>query len=435
MSVTMLDETTKTPTSETVIPLANVLKAVNSELASLKDVPDTNFRLQNLQIHLTYKGHLETQALLSFLESIKPIKQYSIVRETGDTEYAHTHVLIKFEKQFQSRNSRIFDFSGVHPHIKTVTSATHWNNTVKYHRKQGIPDTNIPEVVETKVNFVQKIWDSPSLAEALMENAKRPGDVNGIIALFPLRPNKYGEEPDVEWQPWQKELLDEISVPCKNKTQVIWYHDEEGGAGKTFLAKHLGKYHPATFFSTKASAYHVATMLAKFLEANRNHIALAIFNFTRQQEDHKIYECLESIKDGAMTAVKYVGESMFFESPHVVVFANYMPAIKKMTLSRWDIRQLQAEVIEGSKVITVKRLDVDELIRKENAKSVEVAKLMPVAPKITATAVINTSNAKTPIIVMPQHNITPKIQVAVPKRTTIPTPKVIVVPKRVAQTN
>ena len=105
------------------------------------------------------------------------------------------------------------------------------------------------------------------------------------------------------------------------------------------MAKHLGKYYDA-FVTTKVSSYHISTILQQLLQSGRQP-ALVVFNFTRQQEDHRVYECIEAVKDGLMTAQKYRGQTLIFDSPHVIVFANYLPDTDMMSKDRWDIRLLK----------------------------------------------------------------------------------------------
>lgn len=47
------------------------------------------------------------------------------------------------------------------------------------------------------------------------------------------------------------------------------------------------------------------------------------------------------IKDGFITATKYVGGSMMFAEPHVIVFANFLPNVYAMSLDRWEVRVIE----------------------------------------------------------------------------------------------
>ena len=43
----------------------------------------------------------------------------------------------------KTRNAKIFDFLGIHPHIQKVSKKKHYENCVRYHYKQAEPYTNI----------------------------------------------------------------------------------------------------------------------------------------------------------------------------------------------------------------------------------------------------------------------------------------------------
>lgn len=315
---------------------------VPSTPSTLPQVDDGNFRIQNRQVHLTYAGHINPNDYLAWFSPKFPLELYSIVHETGATNYPHTHILIRFTKTFQSRNSRIFDYNNIHPNIRKVTTDLHWRNTVKYHSKQGTPFTNIPPIIDTvDIPPAQQVWSNDTLQDALLNTCTKLSQAGGVIALWDSKPSDYGVEPDVTWKPWQRDLYNEITTPCTDSRKVIWYYDPIGNSGKTFFAKHMHMYHNA-FVTTKANAYHVATALQRELFSG-NKVLIVIFNFTRQTENHKVYQCIESLKDGLITSEKYRGTTLCFPSPHVVVFANYLPDTSQMSSDRWDVRTISTD--------------------------------------------------------------------------------------------
>jgi len=311
----------------------------------------SNFRLQNQRIHLTYKSHIPPEAWLTWFKNCKKknISFYSIVHESSDENhpYDHTHILIEFEKVFQTRNSRFFDWelpdkSVIHPNIKPVKSKKHWENTLKYHYKENTPYTNTEKPIDK--SEIEEVWKHDSLKKALLNTCTTLNNVGGVIAAFNCKPSDYGIEPEVDWKPWQKDLVEELkNSPSPRK--IHWYFDHYGNSGKSFFAKHFGMYKGA-FVSTKANTYHIATALDEYIRANgQDSVLIVIFNFTRQQESRNIYQALEELKDGMVTSEKYKGRTMFFPNPHLVCFANYLPDITTVTQDRWDIRVLQNEKV------------------------------------------------------------------------------------------
>jgi len=86
-------------------------------------------------------------------------------------------------------------------------------------------------------------------------------------------------------------------------------------------------------------------LLDEFLKVNKNSVLVVIFNFTRQQECTNIYQALEELKDGMVTSEKYKGRTIYFDYPHLVCLANYIPNISSMSKDRWDIRTIQNEMV------------------------------------------------------------------------------------------
>lgn len=308
------------------------------------------FRLQNKKLHLTYPSHIDPQAWISWMtfKKKKSIKYYSIVHEIGKDNYKHTHILVEFVKVFQSKKPTCFDWplnesnKLLHPNIKIIKSKKHWINTSVYHYKQNDPYTNFDKPVDN--NPIKDVWEYDNLQDALVNTCTSLNNVGGVIAAFKCKPKDYGMEPKVDWNPWQQELMNEIENE-PNDRNIIWYYDEFGSAGKSFLCKHMGMYRNS-FVSTKAKSYHVATMIKHFLEdrsVDDNTYMVLIFNFTRQKEQKsEIYDALEELKDGMITSEKYIGETTYLKKPpHIICLANYLPDVTCFSNDRWDIRALQ----------------------------------------------------------------------------------------------
>ena len=317
-----------------------------SEIELPPDACDANgvFRYQNQSIHLTYKGSYDGKEFIDFISSKAKMVPtlYSFVSETGETGYVHSHVLLKFPKALCSRDVHLLDYNSIHPNVKKVVGKTHWDNCVRYHHKQGTPYTNIPldgSEPKREVFSPQDVWTADTPSEALVQFVESVSGVRGVLACFEHKPIDYGPEPNVEWRPWQRALMDELDTEPDTRT-IKWYWDPAGNSGKTFLAKHCAMYKGA-LVSTRANIYHLATTLQGFMQANKNTLMTVIFNFSRQTEVHKIYSAIESLKDGLVTSEKYNGKTLVFPSPHVVVMANYLPDLSQCSLDRWSLRYIR----------------------------------------------------------------------------------------------
>lgn len=135
---------------------------------------------------------------------------------------------------------------------------------------------------------------------------------------------------------WQKEILKIINAPVDER-KIYWYWDENGNAGKTSLCKHICMTRNAILVSGKAADIKngVVTHLEKHKE-----IDIALFHFVRSEEEFISYAALESIKDGIFFSGKYESGMAIFNSPHIIVFANFEPKKEKLSKDRWIVRNL-----------------------------------------------------------------------------------------------
>jgi len=136
---------------------------------------------------------------------------------------------------------------------------------------------------------------------------------------------------------WQKDILRLIERPCKDLRSIHWYWDSKGKIGKTTLAKHICMNHNAILVSGKASDIKYA--IGNWVE-EKGGIDICIFHFTKTQEEFVSYEAIESIKDGIFFGGKYESKMVMFNSPHIIVFANFKPDTEKMMKDRWKIEDL-----------------------------------------------------------------------------------------------
>lgn len=361
----------------------------------LPSIDSSKFRIQNSMIHLTYPTHVVFKDWMSFVSDKLAfnIVEYSMVHEVGEKSrdgYEHTHILVKFDKNIQSRNPRIFDFNSLHPHIRRVSSKPYWRNVVNYHTKQGEPYTNI--ILESG-SFVDDVWSCESPSDALLANCDNPRQAGGILATYNHKPKPAKIEPLVNWQPWQSQLLHEIETYTSDDDRTInWIWDPFGNSGKTFFVKHLADYKGA-FVSSHGNVRDLATQLKETLKS-QDEVNTALFNFTRQSKEHKIYQALESIKDGLLCAQKYLGGTITLPSPQVYVFANYFPDIYEVSLDRWLIRTITAgrdfcHIFTGHDLdqwlrTTMAELYIDRQEALDKFKSLLSSQLEPAPTKIHA---------------------------------------------------
>lgn len=140
----------------------------------------------------------------------------------------------------------------------------------------------------------------------------------------------------VEPYAWQKTVLDLVKLK-PHPRKIYWIWDSKGCAGKTTLAKHLCLTKNAVYLTGKGSDIKFGVI--KHLEKH-NTLDIAIFYYPRTCEEYVSYQSLEEIKDGIFFSGKYESGMCIYDTPHVIVLANFSPDTKKLSEDRWDISEL-----------------------------------------------------------------------------------------------
>ena len=79
--------------------------------------------------------------------------------------------------------------------------------------------------------------------------------------------------------------------------------------------------------------------ITKHIEEHKE-IDIVILDFERSVEDYVSYSAIEKIKNGCFYSPKYKGSMVIFNSPHVICFANFLPDKEKLSLDRWNIKEI-----------------------------------------------------------------------------------------------
>lgn len=298
---------------------------------------------------LTYKTHLDKESMRAWFRDEFDAKRVEMAHESGHKEaeddedrgYEHTHVFVEFKGQYCTRNSRAFDYESIHPHIKKVMTRKHHDSIFRYLAKE---DHSNDHLIEECRGIVTKVWAAPTIHEAI-KIAEKPSDALGIIAIFKLKPNEY-EVPEPKWRPWQQSIIDLIATKADDRS-IHWIVDRDGGCGKTFLTKYLMMKGMAYAVSAFGGMRDVGTIVASAIESGWNK-KVFVADLPRAAEDKAIYEPIEAIKNGMVTSTKYVGSTMCFDSPHVIVFANFEPQKCKLSQDRWRIYSICANELASA---------------------------------------------------------------------------------------
>jgi len=140
-------------------------------------------------------------------------------------------------------------------------------------------------------------------------------------------------------RPWQSALLWIVnSDPCPRTIHWMW--ETKGNVGKSWMANYLGCLHGATVL-TAGKKVDMAYIYAQ------KPTRIVVFDLSRTTEpsDGKsyldgIYSLAEDLKNGRVVSTKYESKTVYFQSPHVVFFANFPPDMTKWSDDRYFINEL-----------------------------------------------------------------------------------------------
>lgn len=137
---------------------------------------------------------------------------------------------------------------------------------------------------------------------------------------------------------WQSQVLERIRSGQGDR-RICWIADPTGGWGKTTLAKHICGDLGGLLVTGRASdiKYAIAQRL------RRGRMGTCVFHFTRTQEEYVSYQAIEEVKDGIFFSAKYEAGMCIFESPFILVLANFHPDRSKLTGDRWDVNVIGAD--------------------------------------------------------------------------------------------
>lgn len=180
--------------------------------------------------------------------------------------------------------------------------------------------------------FKQDVKDGKSELE-LADNhtdllGRYPGGYSRILAMFRPRPSFGGI-----LREWQETLCDELMKKPDDR-KVLWYVDECGGTGKSWMARWC-------LCNMQADLYTGGKVADVAYACTEKSIQL--FDLSREKSEFFSYDAIEQLKNGCIFSPKYESGLKVFAVPHVVVFANWWPDMKKLSADRWEIRNLMAE--------------------------------------------------------------------------------------------
>ena len=144
---------------------------------------------------------------------------------------------------------------------------------------------------------------------------------------------------DKSLRPWQNSVIDLVEGD-RDPRKIYWYYDYAGNTGKTQLAKYLVVKKQALVLSGKAVDMKYGVI--KYIEKH-NGVApkIIIFDIPRCCKDFISYQGIEEVKNGLFFSSKYESDMCVYNPPHVICFANDMPAVDRLSTDRWEIIEIK----------------------------------------------------------------------------------------------
>lgn len=312
------------------------------------------WRMQATHMFLTYKTHLPKDEVHEFFLRNKKAKECFVAHEMGDSThgYEHSHVLVIWEKVKDNKNVDEFnwppkylrepDMEVIHPQISAIKDKGHLNNLWNYLCKEDHANDHLKArrvQVETKAkSWTEQVFECETAADALKKMALKASDVTGILAAHKLKP-KRRIAPKSLMEDWQVDLKEELERP-PIKREIIWYYDPVGGCGKTDFSLHMIRSDLALAVTGLGGDRDAGQLIDLGINSGWDARVLLI-DLSRSKEGRdSLYSPLEAIKNGNLTNYKYQGGFIDFEVPHVVIFANWLPDMAKLSMDRWRVRRL-----------------------------------------------------------------------------------------------
>lgn len=162
---------------------------------------------------------------------------------------------------------------------------------------------------------ISDIYQDESLDEPL---SKFPRWVLGVHTHRPIQPL------EATLRPWQQDLNRELSL-IPHSREIIWYYDEVGNKGKSFMSTYLARNVGALVISNGKTS--------DIAHVYDNH-PIVVWDLSRSNEDKVNYGPMEDIKNGRIFSPKYESTVKYFPIPHVVVFANFKCPPGKFSIDR-----------------------------------------------------------------------------------------------------
>lgn len=132
---------------------------------------------------------------------------------------------------------------------------------------------------------------------------------------------------------WQRKCLELLERP--DDRSIAWFYDLPGNSGKSTFFKWLAT-RPTAFYLDGGKKQDNIFLL-------KEHHNILLVDLPRQSKDYVPYSTFETFKNGIWTSTKYEGNRVHRKEPGIViVVANFLPDVTKLSMDRWDIYNINS---------------------------------------------------------------------------------------------
>lgn len=260
-------------------------------------------------------------------------------REVGDNNTPHLQGFISFS--LRKRLNNVKDLIGARCHLEAARGTPAQNR--EYCSKDGDFDEygTLPSPQgkrsdwDSYVEYVQSLGRVPTQLEMARDFPAlyaRYATAMRTIAQANLDPVSLVPA-DTVLREWQEELSDELDSEPDDR-EIKFLIDHEGNTGKTFFCRYLISRRD----DVQVLRVGKRDDLAYAIDETKR---VFIFDIPRTQMEFLQYPVLEMLKDQMVFSAKYHSVMKTLgQTPHVVVFGNEHPDLNKMSMDRFNIKEI-----------------------------------------------------------------------------------------------
>lgn len=137
-------------------------------------------------------------------------------------------------------------------------------------------------------------------------------------------------------RPWQRSI-ENIILQEPDDRKVYWFWEPNGNIGKSAFVKYCVVKHNALF----CDGGKKADIINLVFNNDMDKCNIIIWDIPRCSEGAVSYSAIESVKNGLVCNTKYETGVKVFNSPHIIIFANFPPNNPEMlSKDRWVITEI-----------------------------------------------------------------------------------------------